>query len=63
MSNNATNDDERHKRVGIIGGGQGGTALLQALSILPQVKVVGVCDIDPQAPRTGHSRPSGHIDV
>jgi diguanylate cyclase (GGDEF)-like protein len=50
MSNNATNDDERPKRVGIIGGGQGGTALLQALSILPQVKVVGVCDIDPQAP-------------
>jgi diguanylate cyclase (GGDEF)-like protein len=50
MSNNATSDDERPKRVGIIGGGQGGTALLQALSTLPQVKVVGVCDIDPQAP-------------
>ncbi len=50
MSNNATNYANQPKKVGIIGGGQGGTALLQALSILPQVKVVGICDIDPQAP-------------
>ena len=36
--------------IGIIGGGKGGTALLQALKDIPQVTIVGVCDIDPQAP-------------
>lgn len=35
---------------GIIGGGKGGTALLQALKDIPQVNIVGVCDIDPNAP-------------
>ena len=28
---------------GIIGGGKGGTALLQALKDIPQVNIVGVC--------------------
>ena len=36
--------------VGIIGGGKGGTALLQAFKDIPQVNIVGLCDIDPQAP-------------
>ncbi|MFT5090849.1 MAG: diguanylate cyclase (GGDEF)-like protein [Planctomycetota bacterium] len=50
MSNKENNNEYQLKRVGIIGGGKGGTALLQALSSIPQVQVVGVCDIDTQAP-------------
>lgn len=50
MIDSAQNDDSVTKKVGIIGGGRGGAALLQALHDLPQVEVVGICDIDPQAP-------------
>ena len=35
--------------IGIIGGGKGGTALLLALKDIPQVRIVGICDIDPSA--------------
>lgn len=47
------------KRVGIIGGGRGGTALLETLNHLPQVTVVGICDIDPNAPALALARASG----
>ncbi|MEE3258534.1 MAG: hypothetical protein VX293_04955, partial [Candidatus Latescibacterota bacterium] len=36
--------------IGIIGGGKGGTVLLQALKDIPQVTIVSLCDIDPEAP-------------
>ena len=47
------------KKVGIIGGGRGGTALLQTLSRLPQVIIVGICDIDSRAPALYLARDSG----
>lgn len=50
MINSVQSDDSTPKKVGIIGGGKGGAALLQALLSLPQVEVMGICDIDPQAP-------------
>ncbi len=37
-------------RIGIIGAGQGGFALLQVLKDIPQVEVVGICDVDETAP-------------
>ena len=37
-------------RIGIIGAGHGGFALLQVLKDIPQVQVVGICDQDPSAP-------------
>ncbi len=50
MNKEATGTSEAPKKVGIIGGGRGGTALLKTLYNLPQVHVVGLCDTDPQAP-------------
>ena len=47
------------KKVGIIGGGRGGTALLQTLSRLPQVVIVGICDIDSHAPALDLAKASG----
>lgn len=47
------------KKVGIIGGGRGGTALLQTLNRLPQVIIVGICDIDSHAPALDLARASG----
>lgn len=37
-------------RVGIVGGGRGGTALLKALRGLPEVQIAGVADINYSAP-------------
>lgn len=37
-------------RIGIIGAGRGGSALLRLLTGIEEVEVVGICDIDPQAP-------------
>ena len=37
-------------RIGIIGAGQGGFALLQSLQDIPQVDVVGICDVDDTSP-------------
>jgi methyl-accepting chemotaxis protein len=37
-------------KIGIIGGGKDGTALMQALKDIPQVNIVGICDINPKAP-------------
>ena len=36
--------------IGIIGSGKGGTALLQVLKDIPQANIVGICDINPEAP-------------
>lgn len=36
--------------IGIIGGGQGGTAILQTLSKLDEVSIVGIADINAKAP-------------
>ena len=36
-------------RVGIIGGGRGGSALLDVLLHTPAAEVVGICDVDPKA--------------
>lgn len=36
--------------VAILGGGKGGTALLDLFSRLPEVKIVGIADKDPSAP-------------
>ena len=36
--------------VGIIGAGHGGQALLTAFAEMPDVKIVGICDINPDAP-------------
>ena len=47
------------KKIGIIGGGRGGTALLQTLIRLPQVIIVGICDIDSHAPALDLARASG----
>ena len=37
-------------KVAIIGGGRGGTALIEILHKDPLVKIVGICDINPDAP-------------
>ncbi|MCI0400044.1 MAG: GGDEF domain-containing protein [Gammaproteobacteria bacterium] len=37
-------------RIGIIGAGRGGYGLLQVLKDIPEVDVVGICDINPAAP-------------
>lgn len=50
MEENLQDDAINPVDIGIIGGGKGGTALLQVLKDIPQVRVVGICDIDPDAP-------------
>ena len=45
--------------IGIIGGGKGGSALLRALKDIPQVTIVGLCDIDPEAPAISIAREMG----
>lgn len=37
-------------RVGIIGGGHGGASILDALYTLKEAEVIGICDINPDAP-------------
>lgn len=37
-------------KIGIIGGGHGGKSILDALSSLKEVEVIGICDINPEAP-------------
>lgn len=37
-------------KVGIVGAGQGGTAVLKALKTLPEVSLVGIADVNPEAP-------------
>ena len=36
-------------RIGIVGAGKGGNALLQILSDIPEVTIIGICDINPEA--------------
>jgi diguanylate cyclase (GGDEF)-like protein len=50
MADNRQDGELNPIDIGIIGGGKGGTALLRALKDIPQVTIVGLCDIDPQAP-------------
>ena len=45
--------------IGIIGGGKGGSALLHVLKDIPQVTIVGLCDIDPEAPAISIAREMG----
>jgi diguanylate cyclase (GGDEF)-like protein len=46
-------------RIGIIGAGRGGTALLRMLREVPDVTVVGICDIDPRATGLEEARRHG----
>ncbi len=50
MAENRQDEAIEPVNIGIIGGGKGGTALLQALKDIPQVNIVGICDINPEAP-------------
>ena len=45
--------------IGIIGSGKGGTALLQVLKDIPQANIVGICDINPEAPAVLIARDMG----
>ena len=45
--------------VAILGGGKGGTTLLDLLSQLPGVQVAGIADKDPTAPALRHARDQG----
>lgn len=42
--------DPQHTTVAILGGGKGGSALLELLTHLPEVSIVGLADKDPSAP-------------
>jgi two-component system chemotaxis response regulator CheY len=46
-------------RIGILGGGKGGYALLEMLSRLPKVEVVAILDKDPFAPALARARELG----
>ena len=59
MEENLKDDEINPVDIGIIGGGKGGTALLQALKDIPQVNIVGICDIDPEAPAVIIARQMG----
>jgi len=50
MAENRQDEAIEPVNIGIIGGGKGGTALLQALKDIPQANIVGICDINPEAP-------------
>lgn len=50
MAENRQDEAIEPVNIGIIGGGKDGTALLQALKDIPQVNIVGICDINPEAP-------------
>jgi diguanylate cyclase (GGDEF)-like protein len=45
-----TDDHRQQTRVGIIGAGHGGQALLEAFAEMPDVRIIGICDIEPDAP-------------
>ena len=49
MDINLQDEEISPVNIGIIGGGTGGTALLQVLKDIPQVNIVGICDINPKA--------------
>ncbi len=49
MDINLQDEEISPVNIGIIGGGTGGTALLQVLKDIPQVNIVGICDINPEA--------------
>ena len=49
MDINLQDEEISPVNIGIIGGGKGGTALLQVLKDIPQVNIVGICDINPEA--------------
>jgi diguanylate cyclase (GGDEF)-like protein len=49
MNINLQDEEISPVNIGIIGGGTGGTALLQVLKDIPQVNIVGICDINPEA--------------
>ncbi|GAB6041956.1 GGDEF domain-containing protein [Endothiovibrio diazotrophicus] len=46
-------------RVGIVGGGRGGSALLDVLLHTPAAEVVAICDLDPNAAAMGLARHHG----
>ena len=53
-------------RVGIVGGGRGGSALLDVLLHTPAAQVVALCDVDPDAAAMGRARDHGiptHGDI
>jgi diguanylate cyclase (GGDEF)-like protein len=45
----ARREQDQPKRIGIVGAGRGGTALLRTLQGLANARIVGICDIDPDA--------------
>ncbi|HIG57426.1 MAG TPA: GGDEF domain-containing protein [Candidatus Latescibacteria bacterium] len=59
MAENLQDEEIEPVDIGIIGGGKGGTALLQALKDIPQVNIVGICDINPKAPAVLIAREMG----
>lgn len=46
-------------RIAIIGGGQGGTTMLKAFSTIDEFQVLGVCDVNPEAPALKLARQLG----
>jgi len=46
-------------RVGIVGAGKGGTALLKTLLSVPGVSVLGIADVNPNAPGMQYARDQG----
>ena len=59
MAENRQDEAIEPVNIGIIGGGKDGTALLQALKDIPQVNIVGICDINPEAPAVLIARDMG----
>ncbi len=59
MAENLQDEEIEPVDIGIIGGGKGGTALLQVLKDIPQVNIVGICDINPEAPAVLIAREMG----
>lgn len=46
-------------RVGILGAGHGGLAMLKVLKDLPKIRIVGICDVDHHAPAIQEARRIG----
>lgn len=55
----AVPEEGARMRVGLLGAGKGGSALLEILSGLPGVELVGICDKSPQAPALARARELG----
>ncbi|HWP97833.1 MAG TPA: methyl-accepting chemotaxis protein [Syntrophomonadaceae bacterium] len=41
--------DDKVANIVIIGGGQGGTSILSALQGIPSIRIIGMCDVNPEA--------------